>query len=148
MKTIQLFILAFIGTIMTASTVFAQVPGNYKAPKIDASGKVTNAAGTHVGWVTKEGVIKDASGNKVAYIDSEGTLVEEKTGKKLGKASKNGNFLFEGTTTPDKGWTTSAAQNGACLVKDNKGNVVGEVHENYKDQGACAIHCLTKKTGK
>jgi hypothetical protein len=142
MKTIKSFVMVLLGIVMTVNLASAQ---NYKAPKIDASGKVTDANGTHLGWVTKEGAINDVSGNKIASIDSEGNLVDAKTGKKMGKAQKNGNFVSEEINTPDKGWTISEAKNGLCLVKDGKGNIKGEVHENYKEQGACAIHCLTKE---
>ena len=142
MKTLKSFVIVLLGIVMTANFTPAQ---NYKAPKIDASGKVTNGNGTHLGWVTKEGAINDVSGNKIASIDSEGNLIDAKTGKKMGKAEKNGNFISEETKTPDKGWIVSDAKNGTCLVKDGKGNVKGEVHENYKAQGACAIHCLTKQ---
>jgi hypothetical protein len=142
MKTIKSFVMALLGIVMTVNFATAQ---NYKAPKIDASGKVTSAQGVHLGWVTQEGVIKDTSGNKIATIDSEGNLVDATTGKKMGKAEKNGNFVSLEAKTPDKGWTTSAASNGTCLVKDAEGNVKAEIHENYKAQGACAVHCLTKK---
>jgi Heavy metal binding domain len=37
----------------------------------------------------------------------------------------------------------STPQNGTCLIKDKKGNVKAEVHETYKNIGACSIHCLT-----
>jgi hypothetical protein len=130
--------------VMAVSYSIAQVPGNYKAPKIDASGKVFNTNGEHIGWVTSDGVIKDAKGTKVASVDSEGTLVDAATGEKMGKAEKNGNFVAYPVTTPDKGWKTTEPQNNICYVKDSKGNVIAEVHQNYKAQGACAIHCLSK----
>jgi len=142
MKIFKFFFMAILGMAIITSAANAQ---NYKASKIDASGKVTNPEGIHIGWVTKEGVIKDTSGNKVGYIDSEGNLLDGKSGKKMGKAGKNGNFVSEATNTPDKGWTVADPKDGTCLVKDSKGNIIGEVHENYKAQGACAIHCLNKK---
>lgn len=141
MKTIKSFVIALLGIVMTVNFATAQ---NYKAAKIDASGKVLNAQGAHIGWVTKEGAIKDTSGNKIAVIDSEGNLLDAKTGTKMGKAQKNGIFVSEEMKTPDKGWTTSGAVNGTCLVKDANGIVKAEIHENYKAQGACAIHYLTK----
>ncbi|HSZ25864.1 MAG TPA: hypothetical protein VK766_09110 [Cytophagaceae bacterium] len=148
MKTSRKLSMILLGIVFTFQYVVAQVPGNYKAPKIDEGGKVTNSNGDHIGWVTKDGVIKDTKGNKVAALDSEGNLVDAATGKKMGKAEKNGNYSSYGTTTPDKGWKLGDAQNGMCHVKDEKGNVVGQVHENYKAQGACAIHCLTNQPKK
>lgn len=133
-----MFVMFLIGAT-TYSTTFAQ---NYKAPKIDASGKVTDRMNTYIGSVTKEGVITDAKGVKIAYIDADGMLVDSK-GHKMGKAEKNGNFLPYFNETPEKGaWTTGAPQNGTCYVKDADGKVMAIVHENYKMFGACAAHCL------
>jgi hypothetical protein len=70
-------------------------------------------------------------------------LIDEKTGEKLGKAEKNGNFLPHFAKTPGEGWTVSAPMNGTCQIKDKDGNVKAEVHENYKAFGACAVHCLS-----
>lgn len=139
MKTITKIMIAMVITLAVIQLAQAQ---NYKAPKIDASGKVTDENGEFLGTVTTEGIITDASGAKVAHVDSEGTLLD-KDGKKIGKGEKNGNFAPHYTGTPDKGWTTSAPMNGTCLVKDHEGHVKAEVHENYKQFGACAIHCLT-----
>lgn len=125
--------------VMLSTLIHAQ---NYKALKIDASGKITDQNGKMIGTVTKDGTISDAVGMKIAHVDANGTLVDEKTGEKLGKAEKNGNFVSEYSKTPDQGWTTSAPLNGTCLVKDRDGNIKAEVHENYKAFGACAIHCL------
>ena len=129
-----------LGVVLMSLTLNAQ---NYKAPKIDASGKITNKEGKHIGSITKEGVIMDANGTKVAYVDAEGSLVDAKSGKKLGKAEKNGNFVPLYAKTPDEGWSVNTPMNGTCLVKDKAGNVKAEVHENYKEFGACAVHCLT-----
>jgi len=124
-------------------TTFYATAQNYKAPKIDASGKVTDEHGKHIGNIDKDGNITDAHGTKVAYVDAEGFVVDASTGKKMGKGEKNGNFTPYYKETPDKGWTTDAPLNGTCLVKDEKGNVKAVVHENYKQFGACATHCLT-----
>jgi len=139
MNAIKLAICAYILVLFAAPIAHAQ---NYKAPKIDASGKVTDEHGMFLGTVTTDGIITDATGKTVAHIDSEGTLLD-KDGKKIGKAEKNGNYLPSYTKTPDHGWTTDAPMNGTCLVKDANGQVKAEVHENYKQFGACAIHCLT-----
>ena len=140
MKTLRKISLVTLALAFTIQIVQAQ---NYKAPKIDASGKITDEDGKRIGSVSKEGVVYDATGKTVAHIDSNGMLVDDKTGEKLGKAEKNGNFLPHFATTSDGGWLTSAPMNGTCLVKDKDGNVKAEVHENYKAFGACAIHCLT-----
>lgn len=142
MNFIKLLTCACILMLSATCTLYAQ---NYKAPKIDASGKVTDEHGKFIGTVSTDGIVKDAAGETVAHIDSEGTLLD-KDGKKIGKAEKNGNYLPTYSKTADKGWTTDAPMNGTCLIKDANGHVKAEVHENYKQFGACAIHCLTTQT--
>jgi hypothetical protein len=113
---------------------------DYKGHRIDASGKVMDKEGKHIGNVTKEGVITDAAGTNVAYVDGKGSLIDSKTHKNLGKVGKNGNFVPYSST---QSWTASSAENGVCQIKDEAGNVKAVVHETYKNIGACAIHCLT-----
>ena len=107
-------LLTILGVVLAINISQAQ---NYKAPKIDASGKITDKDGKHIGTVTKDGVISDAMGMKLAHIDADGMLVDEKTGEKLGKAEKNGNFVSHFAKTPDEGWSISTPLNGTCLVK-------------------------------
>ena len=147
MNSIKTIAIAAIGMMVLATTSFAQ---NYKAPKIDASGKVTDGNGVVIGTMTKEGVMNDAMGMKMAHLDAEGNLVDTKTGKKMGKAEKNGDFMYMFSETNDgKKFTIGAPSSGICEVKDDKGNVVLLVHENYKAQSACAYHCAQmKKEGK
>lgn len=132
MKTLKSIAIAAIGMMVTTAS-FAQ---NYKAPKIDASGKFTDVNGINMGTMTKDGMI-DEKGVKMAHIDGDGNLVDSKTGKKMGKAEKNGNFMYMMTETNDsKNFTIGAPSQGICEVKDEKGNVVLLVHENYKMQAA------------
>ena len=88
MKTIKSFLLALLVVATTGSIALAQ---NYKAPKIDASGKVTDTAGVFLGSVTAEGMITDAKGVKIGHIDANGMLVDAE-GKIMGKPEKNGNI--------------------------------------------------------
>jgi len=134
-KSITLVFALLLATLYAAAQ-------NYKAPKIDASGKVTDVHGKHIGNIDTSGTITDAHGTKIAYVDAEGFVIDASTGKKIGKGEKNGNFTPYYKETPDKGWATDAPLNGMCLVKDEKGNVKAVVHENYKQFGACAAHCL------
>lgn len=148
MKTIKKIVLAMLGVVLAMSVSNAQ---DYKHPYglVGEDGKVLSPNGKHLGWVTKEGVIKDAAGIKIAHVDSEGNLVDAKTGKKLGKAEKNGSFMSHYAKTPDEKWTVSPPLSGTCEVKNSKGETVVVVHENYKQYGACAYHCLSmKKEGK
>jgi hypothetical protein len=133
-------------TIFMIVSVFGLNAQNYKAPKIDASGTITNEKGNVIGSVTTGGVLSDSAGVKIAHVDSNGNFVDLKTGKVMGKAAKNGIILPYFEKTPDTGWSISSPLNGTCTVKDEKGKVVAEVHESYKKFGACAIHCLQHKT--
>ncbi|HEY8934675.1 MAG TPA: heavy metal-binding domain-containing protein [Cyclobacteriaceae bacterium] len=133
-----------IAVIVITTTINFSMAQNYKAPKIDASGKITDKEGKHVGNVSMEGIITDVAGAEIAHVDAAGMLIDTKTGKKLGKAEKNGNFVPY-LPTPEEGWTVGPPMNGVCLVKDKEGNVIAEVHESYKQFGACAIHCSSHK---
>ena len=125
--------------------MMSAVAQNYKAPKIDAAGKVWLDE-KEIGSVNNEGLIKNHEGVKVAHVSNDGELIEANTGKKLGKAEKNGNFTYHFADGGTEEWTFSEPdKDGYCEVKDKTGKVVGVVHQNYKQQGACAIHCLTAK---
>lgn len=147
MHRINKLALTILGVVL-AIVVNAQ---DYKHPYglVKEDGKVLSPEGKLMGWITKEGVIKDSAGTKIAHIDSGGNLVDAKTGKKLGKAQKNGNYIPHGAKTPDEAWSVSPPMNGTCEVKNKKGETVVVVHENYKQYGACAYHCLSmQRQGK
>lgn len=139
MKTLKLISMVAIAALCAISISQAQEL-DYKGHRIDASGKVMDKDGKHIGNVTKEGVISDATGTNVAYVDGTGSLIDSKTHKNLGKVGKNGNFVAYSST---QSWTASSAENGVCQIKDEAGKVRAVVHETYKNIGACAIHCLT-----
>jgi hypothetical protein len=138
-----IFLLAFL--VFAVGNVYSQ---NYKQPKpsIDAQGKVIDAKGKHIGWVTSDGVIKDATGAKIAHIDDQGNAVDAATGKVLGKAAKNGTYLYHVLNGAADSLAVSIPMNGICEVKDKNGKTVLLVHENYKQYGACAMHCLQLKS--
>lgn len=143
MKTIG-FITALLISMLTMSVASAQ---NYKKqfPSIDASGKITDEKGKHLGWVTHDGMIKDAAGAKMAHVDATGNAVDAKSGKNLGKAAKNGNFVYHVENSGADSLAVSPPMNGTCEVKDTSGKTVLVVHESYKQYGACAYHCLSMK---
>lgn len=144
MKKLIFFFALAVVTLTVAQNSYAQ---NYKqpVPSIDAKGKITDAKGKHIGWVSSEGIIKDAAGVKVAHIDDSGNAVDAATGKNLGKASKNGTYLYHVKSGESDSLTVSVPMNGVCEVKDKNGKTVLLVHENYKQYGACAMHCLQMK---
>jgi hypothetical protein len=139
MKTLKKIPLAMLAIVFAIQFAQAQAT-DYKGHRIDAAGKVTDKEGKHIGNVTKEGVISDASGKKIAHVDGSGSLIDASSGKILGKVGKNGNFV---PYSANEGWSVGSPQNGTCLIKDKNGSVKGEVHETYKNIGACTIHCLT-----
>jgi Heavy metal binding domain len=139
MKTLKK--ISFVVIALVSAIQFSQAQElDYKGHRIDASGKVTDKEGKHIGSVSKEGVIKDATGVKVAHVDGTGTLIDAKTGKNLGKVGKNGNFVPYSSV---EAWSATSSENGVCQIKDEAGKVKAVVHETYKNIGACAIHCLT-----
>lgn len=142
MKTLKGLLFVILGVVFAMNVVNAQ---NYKAPMIDASGTFSDKDGKKIGTIAKEGLL-DAEGNKVAHVDASGNLIDAKTGKSIGKAQKNGNFVyhFEGDKEGKK-YSIGAPQQGICEVKNEKGEVVLLVHENYKAQAACAFHCAQMK---
>jgi hypothetical protein len=67
--------MAMLGVVFALSMVTAQ---DYKHPYglIKEDGKVLDDSRKHIGWVTKDGIIKDITGAKIAYINGEGSLVD------------------------------------------------------------------------
>jgi hypothetical protein len=148
MKTMTKCLLGLLGVVVAMSVSVAQ---DYKHPygMVQEDGKVLDGAGKHLGWVTKEGIIKDTLGMEMVHIDAEGSAVVHKTGKKIGKVRKNGNYVSHyAKTSGEKGWTTSPPMSGMCEVKNSKGELVVMVHVNYKQYGACAYHCLSMEKDK
>lgn len=143
MKKIQLMLL-FVLLISAIGNAYSQ---NYKQPlpSINAEGKVADSKGKHIGWITSDGVIKDAAGAKIAHIDDKGNVVDSHSGKVMGKAAKNGTYLYHVKSGAADSLTISSPMNGTCEVKNKNGKVILLVHEKYKQYGACALHCLQMK---
>ena len=142
MKTQKLLIVSsFLLLSLFFQSTIAQAQTNYKHPQVNAKGEFLDANGIKQGWITKEGIIMDAKGKKTAFLDANGNLVDAQ-GKKMGRAAKNGTYYDE------KGavlLTVSEPKGEQCEVADKTGKVVASVHNNYKTQGACVVHCLSTK---
>jgi hypothetical protein len=146
MQNLKFLILSVFAIVLTLNIAAAQ---NYKAQfKVNASGQAEDANGTKLGWIEADGTIKNSKGEvvgKVAKKDKQAEVLD-KLGNKIAEASENG------TLKNNKGqilFTVSDAdKNGECQIKDKSGKVVGVVHENYKQQGACIYHCLAQKKKK
>ncbi len=63
-------------------------------------------------------------------------------GKVMGKAPKNGSFVYYFNENTESYTIGKPAHNGMCEVKNAKGQTVMLMHKNYKAQAACAVHCL------
>jgi len=145
MKTIRLLTLLSL-SILIANLSYAQ---NYKSQfNIDKSGKIQNGKGTQLGTIEQEGIIRDSKGHVLGKVvkSEKGSQLQDPNGHNHGELSA------DGTLKDQKGnvlFTIGTAdQNGICKILDNTGKEVGTVHENYKQQGACAYHCLANKDHK
>ena len=111
---------------------------NYKQPQVTAKGEFLDTHGIKQGWISAEGIIQNAKGEKVAFLDGQGNLTDA-TGKKIGRVAKNGAYYdAKGNVL----LTVSTPKGEQCQVLDPKGKVVAQLHNNYKMQGACMVHCL------
>lgn len=139
MKPSELFVITFVAMLLFFNISIAQ---NYKSQfNVRSTGEVVNVEGVKLGTIETDGTIKNAKGEVVGKIVKNDLL--DKVGKKLGAVSEdgtltgaNGKVLFRVST---------ADENGICKILDANGKEVGTVHANYKQQGACAIHCLRQK---
>jgi hypothetical protein len=142
MKTRKLLLLITL-SVLISTLSFGQ---NYKSQfHIDKTGKIENETGTQLGTVDQDGTIKDSKGRVVGKVVKSGkeTHLTDHLGKKMGELLADGSFkddkgkVLYKLSTPD--------ENGICKIIDKSGKEVGTVHENYKQQGACAYHCLSHK---
>ena len=121
------------------SLLFAQ-SANYKQPmSINASGQIKDGTGATVGTVSKERMIMDAKGKKMAFVDGQGSLVDAKTGKKMGRMGKDGKTYMN--ANGDLMYTIKDNADETCDIFDAKGRKIGNVHDSYKGT-ACALHCF------
>lgn len=142
MKNLKSILLSLLVLVLAINVSVAQ---NYKSQfNVKSSGQVENDKGVKLGFIESDGTIKNAKGEvvgKVVKKDKQAELLN-KVGKKMGAVSE------DGTLTGKDGkvlFTISTAdENGICKILDANGKEVGTVHQNYKQQGACAIHCLNK----
>ncbi len=98
-----------------------------------------------MGWIMSDGVIKDSASAKIAHIDDKGNVVDGASGKVLGKAAKNGTYLYHVKDGAADSLPISAPMNGTCELKNKHGEVIHLVHKKYKQYGTCALHCLQMK---
>jgi hypothetical protein len=138
MKNLKTVLITFLISMFSVTFLFAQ---NYKQPfNVSSKGKIEDSKGIVLGWIEADGTVKNAKGKVVGKVAKEVLL--SKSGKKMAEISASGTV----TSTDGKVLytLTNADENGICKIIDASGKEVGTVHENYKQQGACALHCLKK----
>jgi hypothetical protein len=130
-KLIGIIALIFIASL----SVFAQK----STPMVDSKGHIMNH-NSIIGKMTPEGSF-DPSGKSMIRIDGNGNVVDL-DGKVIGKAPKNGSFVYYFKDNEEKYTIGKANHTGMCKVTNAKGETVMLLHNNYKQQAACAVHCL------
>ena len=130
-KIIGIIALFFIASL----SVFAQK----STPIVDYKGHIMNRK-NQIGTVTSEGGF-DQSGKSMTKVDGKGNIVDS-NGKIIGTAPKNGTFVYYFKDNQEKYTIGKANHTGMCKVTNAKGETVMLLHNNYKQQGACAVHCL------
>ena len=130
-KLIGIFALIFVASL----SVFAQK----STPMVNSKGHIMNHNAI-IGKMTPEGSF-DPSGKSKTRIDGNGNIVDL-DGKVIGKAPKNGSFVYYFKGNEEKYNIGKANHTGMCKVTNAKGETVMLLHNNYKQQAACAVHCL------
>lgn len=108
-------------------------------PQVDYKGHIIHN-NKQIGTLNTKGSF-DPKGMSITKVNSDGNIVDS-MGKVLGKAPKNGNFVYYLGENSEKYSVGNPNHNGMCEVKNVKGETVLLLHKNYKAQAACAIHCL------
>jgi hypothetical protein len=135
MKNVILF-MSFV--LITLSNSLAQKSANM-IPKVDYKGHIYYEK-KQIGSLTPKGGVNN-SGKLVTKVDGNGNIVDDQ-GKVLGKAPKNGTFVYYFNEKEEKYTIGKPTHNGMCEIKNVKGETVMLLHNNYKQQAACAVHCL------
>jgi hypothetical protein len=128
-------IIMFALFLITSFGVLAQK----STPYVDYKGHI-HYENKQIGSLSPKGGF-DESGNPVTKIDGNGNIVDM-NGKAIGKAPKNGSFVYYFNEKPENFTIGKPSHTGMCEVKNAKGETVMLLHQNYKAQGACAVHCL------
>jgi nitrous oxide reductase len=113
--------------------------GQKSLPVVDYKGHIIREK-TQIGTISHTGS-KDMADKPVTKINSGGQIVDS-NGKLLGKAAKGSSFVYYLEDKPENFTIGKYSHSGMCEVKNSKGQTVMLLHKNYKQEAACAIHCL------
>jgi hypothetical protein len=132
MKRLTVIIALFF---VASTSILAQK----SVPMVDSKGHIMNH-NSIIGKMTPEGSF-DPKGKSMTKVNTNGNIVDS-NGKVLGKAPKNGTFIYYFNDKEEKYTIGKADHTGMCKVTNDKGETVMLLHNNYKQQAACALHCL------
>lgn len=132
MKRLTVIIALFF---VASTSILAQK----SVPMVDSKGHIMNH-NSIIGKMTPEGSF-DPKGKSMTKVNTNGNIVDS-NGKVLGKAPKNGTFIYYFNDKEEKYTIGKADHTGMCKVTNDKGETVMLLHNNYKQQAACAVHCL------
>lgn len=137
MKKLNLVLLILTVITSIAAGAFAQV-GRDSSQKIfiNAKGGIHNHAGTKLGYIDKNNMVRDNTGKELYFIDKDGNVTGS-DGRKLGMAKKNGSYY---NINGENVLNTKDIDKENCAILDSQGHNFGTTHKNYKLH-ACAAHC-------
>lgn len=137
MKKLHLVLAILLITTGVSVSAFAQAgKGSTGDIFINAKGGIHNHAGTKLGYIDKNDMVRDNTGKELYFIDKSGNIIGS-DGRKLGMAKKNGSYY---NINGENVLNTKDIDQENCAILDPKGHTVGTTHKNYKLH-ACAAHC-------
>ena len=134
-KNMKNIIIITVLVITASLSIFAQK----SPPMVDYKGHIMNGK-NQIGSITSTGGF-DQAGKSMTKVDGKGNIVNSE-GKIIGIAPKNGSFVYYFKDNQEKYTIGKANHTGMCKVTNAKGETVMLLHNNYKQQAACAVHCL------
>ena len=132
MKSILFFYL-IIFTLLTLVPIFSQ------KIYVDYKGHI-HAEDTIIGRIRK-GKLVTNSGQNIAHLSKHGLWID-KNGTELAKPLKNTQVIYNFDMVSDTFNIGEKMHTGLCKVTNNKGETILLLHNRYKQEAACAIHCL------
>ncbi|RWY48361.1 5-fold beta-flower protein [Mucilaginibacter gilvus] len=137
MKKLNLLLLILLVITSGATGTFAQtVRDSSQKIFINAKGGIHNHAGTKLGYIDKNNMVRDNTGKELYFIDKDGSVIGS-DGRKLGMAKKNGSYY---NINGENVLNTKDIDKENCAILDPQGHNFGTTHKNYKLH-ACAAHC-------
>jgi hypothetical protein len=129
-------LIMIFGILLIIST---RIIGQTTKPLVDYKGHILYN-NKQIGSLNSTGSF-DKAGKSVLKINGDGNVVDA-SGKVKGKAPKGGSFIYYFNDKPETFTIGKPSHEGLCEVKNSKGETVMLLHNNYKAQSACAVHCL------